>query len=131
MAAPPIAGSPPMVRTGAAREYVNAHFGGPTYEVESNPTISTTVSILAKANPDRVGLVIFNLGANDVFFAFNNAVSITNGVKIANSGAGVSLDVTEDFTLVAREFDAISAAATSACYVLEIIRLLATGPVTG
>jgi hypothetical protein len=106
---------------GTARHATEKALGGPTRENETNPTIQTTATMLVAANPDRVGLVIINLGTNDVYMALNNGVSTSNGVKLSAGGGNVSLNVNDDFTLVAREWDAIANGGTSAVYVLEIL----------
>lgn len=112
-----------MVRTtGAARFGTEVLLGGPCRETESNPTIQTTPTVVVKGNPDRVGLIIINLGANDVFIALNNTVSTTNGIKLPNSGGNVTMTLRDDFTLPSREWDGIASGGTSAVYVLEEIQ---------
>lgn len=108
--------------TGAARWWTENQFGGPTRENETNPNIQTTATIVVKNNPDRVGLIIVNLGANDVYIALNNGVSSTNGIKLPASGGNVTMTVRDDFTLPAREWDGIGNGGASLVYVLEEIQ---------
>ena len=107
--------------TGAARWWTEGQLGGPTRENESNPTCQNAPTKLVNNNPDRVGLIMINLGANDVYIALNNGVSTTNGIKLPANGGNVTMTVRDDFTLPGREWDGITNAATSAMYVLEEI----------
>ena len=106
----------------AARAYSEKLLGGPINEVESTLTVGALLTQIVNFNGDRVGLVIVNLGANDIFVAPSAAASTTNGIRLAANGGFMSLDVTEDFTLPARAWFGFPNAATSAIYVLEIIR---------
>lgn len=114
--------------TGAARWWTENQFGGPTRENETNPLIGTTATRVIGNNPDRVGLIIVNLGANDVYIALNNSVSTTNGIKLPAAGGNVTMTVRDDFTLPAREWDGIGNGGTSLLYVLEEIQDLTLQP---
>jgi len=107
---------------GAALEITQILLGGPVVEVESNPTITTSVGTAVEGNGDRVALVIVNQGANDVFIALNSGVSSSNGIRLTANGGSVALSVRDDFTLSSRKWYAVTAAATSAIYVLEYWR---------
>lgn len=107
---------------GAARAYTEDQLGGPCNELESNPTVQTTVGILIGGNADRVGLVIVNQGANDVFISLSAGVSTSNGIRVGANGGSATLNVRDDFTLPSRTWYAIANGGTSAVYVLEEVR---------
>lgn len=109
-------------REGAAREWTQQELGGPCNEQESNPTIATSVTTVIEGNGDRVGLVMINLGTNNVFVSLASDVGSSKGVFLAPSGGAVTLDVRDDFTLVSRKWFGIAITGSSVVYVLEIVR---------
>ena len=111
------------LNTGAARGYTDQQLGGPTTENESNPTCQISITQLVKNNPDRVGILIMNLGSFDAFIAFNANVGSTNGIKLAANGGIFAANVRDDFTVPAREYSGIASGGATAIYILEIIRL--------
>jgi hypothetical protein len=113
----------PVVAVGAARAYAEKIFGGPLTEQETNPTCGISATVLIDGNGDRVGLVIVNQGANNVFISTGPAPSTTNGILLSSSGGSVTMDVTKDFTLPTRRWYGIANGGTSAMYVLEILRV--------
>ena len=111
---------------GAARAFTNVQLGGPTTELESNPTVQNTAGIILQGNPDRVGLVFINTSTVDVFIAFNSGVSSTNGIKIGANGNSVTMTVRDDFTLPTRTIYAITSSGTATVYILEVVRQIYT-----
>jgi hypothetical protein len=109
----------PTRTTGAARFYVEQQLGSPTREKESNPNIQITATTVVQSNPDRIGLIMVNMGVNDVFIGLTNSVSATNGIRIVANGGNVTMTVRDDFTLPAREWDGLASGGTSLMYVLE------------
>lgn len=112
----------PNIAKGAARAFTEAQLGGPIVETDSNPTAQTAATILIQSNGDRVGLVVINLGINDVYLALNSGVSNTNGIKLNKQGGNVAMNVRDDFTLPSRAWYAIGDGGTSQVYVLELLR---------
>lgn len=110
------------VATGAALQFAIDQLGGPVYELESNPTIGAAVATVIEGSGDRVGLLIVNLGANDLYISLNSGVSSTNGIKLAASGGLAAFDVRDDFTLPARKFFGISPNGNTSVYVYELVR---------
>ena len=110
------------IAKGAARAFTEAQLGGPIVETDSNPTAQTAATILIQSNGDRVGLVVINLGVNDVYLALNSGVSNTNGIKLNKQGGNVAMNVRDDFTLPSRAWYAIGDGGTSQVYVLELLR---------
>lgn len=113
---------------GAARATAESYLGGPCDELESNPTITTTVGVGIDGNGDRVGLVFVNLGANPVYISLNSGVTSSNGILLGQSGGNISMTVRDDFTLPSRRWYAVSTGGNSAVYVLELIRRIITPP---
>lgn len=111
---------------GAARASAESLLGGPCDELESNPTIATTVGVAIDGNGDRVGLVFVNLGANPVYVSLNSGVGSTNGILLGQTGGSISMTVRDDFTLPSRRWYGISTGGNSAIYVLELIRRITT-----
>lgn len=111
---------------GAARRYTEQLLGGPTTEQESNPTVGAAVSQLVAQNPDRVGLLVMNVGTQILYIKTAYDVSSTNGLELSPGGGSVSFNVRDDFTLPAREFAAISPSGNTNVYVLEEIALTPT-----
>jgi len=113
---------------GAALAWSQQQLGGLLEIKESNPTATTSAAQLVENNADRVALIIFNLGANDVFIAFNSGVSSTNGIKLVANGGFVTLTLRDDYTIQSYNFWFIAAAATSSVYVFELLRRVEVKP---
>lgn len=115
--------TPQGFSTSAALLFTEQELGGPCTEIESLIVVPTTPGIvLAGGNGDRVGLIIMNLGGNDIFLSLQGVASSSNGMRITNTGGSVSLTVRDDFTLTSRQWSACTSGSTSLVYVLEIIR---------
>lgn len=107
---------------GAALEYLQKEFDGHFQELESLVATSTTAAQAVPNNPDRLGLLIVNVGGDNVTLGLKQGVTASNGVLLAANGGSMSLDVREDFTLVTREWFAIATANTPNLYVLQMNR---------
>lgn len=112
-----------QVSKGAALEYAEKLLGGPLNEVDSNPTVNTSVAIAVQGNGDRLGLVMINSGANDIMLALDSGVSSTNGIRLGANGGSVSMNVTQDFTLCTRAWYALSLLGASQLTVIELYRI--------
>jgi hypothetical protein len=119
----------PTIRKGAALEFTEAALGGPLVENDSFPAVATTLGVLIDGAGDRVGLIIVNTGANDIFVSINSNVSAANGIRLAANGGNITQNVRDDFTLPARRWYAIATGGASTAYVLELVRFTAIGPV--
>jgi hypothetical protein len=109
----------------AALLFTEQELGGPCLENESNPTIDTTATTVINGSGDRVGLVMINLGSNNVYVAISSNVSPTNGILLAANGGLLTMTVRDDFTLPSRNWWGIAQGGTSSLYVLEIVRFTA------
>lgn len=108
---------------GAALQYTQKELGGPVIENETNPSISTSPVIIAVNSADRVGLVVVNLGAGNVFMSLSNIPSAGVGIFLAANGGSTSLTVRDDFTLPSRQWTAICpAGGPSILEVIEYVR---------
>lgn len=109
--------------TSAALLFTEQELGGPCTEQESYPiALSTSSTVIAQGNGDRVGLVIINLGPRDCYVGLQGTVSSTTGIYVPTGGGSISLTVRDDFTLPARQWSAIGVSGSTQLYVLEIIR---------
>ena len=108
---------------GAARAYTDQALGGPTTDQDSTFTVQTAVGIMLQANPDRVGVLFINNGANDVYIGLTSATAVNSGMKLPAAGGNFIANVRDDFTLPARTFYAIANGGTASVYILEIFRL--------
>lgn len=116
---------------GAALEYLRQKFGGVFAELESAPSMAVATSSAVGNNPDRLGLLIMNLGSSSVTLGLKQPLVNGAGVIIAANGGAMSLNVDEDFTLVTREWFGNVSAGTSALYVLEIVRPISMAQLGG
>lgn len=114
------------VATGAALQYTQNVLGGPVVENDSNPTIGATVGTVIEGNGDRVGLVIINVGGNDLFIALDSGVSATNGIRLGANGGSVSMDVVNDFTMASRKWYGVAPTGNTNVFVLELARYALT-----
>ena len=118
----------PVRKTGAARWFTEGMLGGPTREVPSTVTVGVTLVKVVQANPDRVGLVMVNGGAADVFVWLDNSVSTSKGVRLTANGGSATLTVRDDFTRPAQEWDGISSGAGNVVSVIEEISDVVIAP---
>jgi hypothetical protein len=101
---------------------LQAHFGMKT-TWKQNPLVSQvaiTVTKVIAANPNRLGLVITNAGANTVYLSPKNTVAVGAGIVLVPTGGAASFKWDIDFELVASEWYGIASGAASNVNVLEI-----------
>lgn len=85
-----------------------------------NSSVAITPTLLLSNNPNRLAWVIVNLGLNDIHIGFDQEVSATNGILIANSGGGLNFVWKEEFNLVGYSVYAIATGGASSVYVMSI-----------
>lgn len=107
--------------TGAARWFTDQQLGGPALEKESSVNVLSTLSVVIGSNPDRVGLIMINQGAQDAFIALTPAVSTSFGIKLFANGGSVTMQVRDDFTLPSRQWYGFGNGGAVSIYVLEQI----------
>lgn len=108
---------------GAVGRYLMERLGGP---VEARTTV-TTAALLQNVvlnNFERVGLLIINLGANDMYLSPVRAPGVDRGILVRASGGLVSFGVRDDFVMPALQWYANNAVfAAGDVLVIEMIRV--------
>jgi len=103
-------------------DLLRERFGVETYP-RVNPvtdTVGTSVQMVAGANPNRLGLVMVNLSANEIFVLPERTVSPSRGIRLGPAGGFFSLVWDEDFHLVAWDWYGIATGPGSPIMVLEV-----------
>lgn len=107
---------------GALSEFVKKQFGVNTV-THINPitdTVQTTATKILNNNPDRLAVVIINLGSNPVYVSVKPDVSTSKGIRLATNGGGLILNAKDDLELVGYEFWAIADGGSSTIFVMEV-----------
>lgn len=106
-------------------QLLQAHYGVKT-SFNINPLVAqaeTTITKVLAHNPNRVGLLITNAGANTIYLSPKNTVSVGTGIVLVPNGGGISFSWLEDFEFVANEFYAIADGAASVMTIIEVVTL--------
>lgn len=108
---------------GRLADLVQKEMGGKTRVRFAAPglVLGVAASRIVPQNANRLGLVIVNLSANNVFIAFDNQVSASHGIFLAPNGGSISMNYKDDFELVGFEVFGIASAAGSNIYCIEVI----------
>lgn len=106
-----------------AHDIIQERFGVKTsYQEQPQVTqIETTVTKFLSYNPNRLGIVFVNTGANNVYLAPSNDSAVGRGILLTANGGSMSMNIFEDFELVNMEWFAIADGAASECYVVEVV----------
>lgn len=110
------------VLQGAAPAYIAKEYGGSFEEIEQTISVLTTVTKLVGNNPERLALILINVGANDVYVKPSNNPGVEQGLLLAAFGGSVSLNVRSDLTLPTREWYGIADTTASTVYAIEVNR---------
>jgi len=113
---------------GTLAEFVFLKFGGHT-TVRRNPgstSITTTASKIFKNNPQRVQLVIVNLGSSRIFIDSAESVSSTLGIPI-DPGGSIVVSADEDGEDVGRDWWGVAVSGTQTIFAKEVVLLEAEG----
>ena len=113
------------VAIGAAFVLSEKLLGGVISEQESIITLNAVTPVqVCTNNPDRVGLVIQNVGSNQATIAISASQAIAfNGIQLVGSSGVVSLIVRDDFTLTTRQWWGACQSGPGTLYVLEVFRI--------
>jgi len=84
------------------------------------PTVGTSVTQILREDPNRIAVVIINLGANSMYIGFDREISSTRGILLSANGGSYTAFWKEDFTLCARAMYAIAPAGSVSVYVLAL-----------
>lgn len=112
---------------GAAWELTASKYRGTTQEDEAVVTVSAAVTEAAAPDPERVLLVLVNLGTVPIFVAPVNTVSSTRGIALSANGGAVTINADDDSTMVSRGWFAISTQAGQTLYRLSVRRITRLG----
>lgn len=107
---------------GAARNFLQAQFGGPVEEKETTVATSTTIARATQNDPECVQLLFVNIGANTIQLGLTQAMATAGGIILNANGGNVSMAVRDDGTLPSREWWVFSPAGDSTLYVLKVRR---------
>lgn len=115
-------------QVGAAQAYVEAEFGGPCTEEETEVAVDTTVTKLIDNNPERVSLSIINVGNDTLYVLFDDGVSSTRGIVLNANGGLLSLNVRDDQMMSTRRWYGIAGSSSTDVLVVETKRYAYSGP---
>ncbi len=106
----------------AIQQWVEANYGGSFQTKETTVAVGAGVTQLVDHDFERVGLIFVNTGAAAATLAPNKQVNLTGGVLLVAAGGSLSLNVRDDLVLPGFEWSAISSAAGTSIYVLQVVR---------
>jgi hypothetical protein len=108
---------------GKLQEYLKNAFGFPTTTRISTATLSATPSQVLQSNPNRVGWIIVNTGANAAYLNFESGgvVSATNGIALAVAGGSASTVARDDGELPGLAVFGVETAGATTLYILETL----------
>ena len=111
-------------RPGAALARTQQRLGGTVLEKSKSVSVgSTSVAQLVEDNPDRVGLIIINTSAADLYINLDSVASTSFGILLGANGGNLSLTIDEDFTIITRVWGGLSASgAGNSISVFEYVR---------
>lgn len=106
----------------AALLFTEQELGGPVYEQETINVVGGTAAQVIQGNGERVGLLMINLTANDIYISLNGGVTAFNGIYLPPLGGLFACNVRDDFTLCTRAWFAVGSVGGLNLFTLEIIR---------
>ena len=110
-----------MTRAKALSDLVAERLGVNTFSVV-NPVVAAVgvASIpIARANPNRIWLMIINLSANVLYVGPFSPVAAAQGIYLGANGGALTIDYINDMELCGMEWNAIATGANSAILVVE------------
>lgn len=108
-------------KTGAARWYAETKLAGPTRVVQGSLLVQNTTTLIVQNKADRVGLVIVNGGAFDIFVTPDIVGAPNAGIRLSANGGNVTMNVTEDFEVCSLQWFGISAGGAVLTYFIETL----------
>lgn len=85
--------------TGAAANYASLKYGGPVAEKHGVESIGTTAEQLFGNDPDRLAVIVINMGTSLVYAGPDQGVGAANGIYIGANGGSMILQVEPDLIL--------------------------------
>lgn len=111
-----------MAANGAALQYAEIEFGGPVTETDKTVSVATSATRIVGNNPDRVMLLLINLGGTPVYVRPANNPSDSAGVQLSQNGGSMVTIVRDDGTLPTNEWYGVAPSVAANVYVLEMVR---------
>jgi hypothetical protein len=109
---------------GKLAEYIEKKYGMKVRAV-LNPLnvekIGTSLTQALPNNPDRLFVLIVNLGSYDIYLAWDKLASTTHGVYVNKLGGNLILTADDDLELVGYEMWGIASGGESDVYILTLV----------
>jgi hypothetical protein len=105
---------------GKAAELSRQLLGAETRSVLSSKSVDTSAIQIVENNPDRVELVLFNIGAGNLYLGHDSTVTTSNGMFLGSGGSAMMMTVREDGELPSEEWWGVADASTTVV-ILEVI----------
>lgn len=83
--------------------------------------IGITALLILANNPNRLGWIVVNLSANELYLGLTNAVDEHHGIRLNANGGIASMVWDEDFQMTGWAIWAIGSAINTYIYVLEVV----------
>jgi len=84
-------------------------------------TVGTSVTRILRADPDRVAVILLNLGGNDLYISPDEAPSATRGIYVGANGGSVVMLWNEDLILVGNEWFGVAPGGTTQIFTVELV----------
>lgn len=107
---------------GAARRFSVERFGGSLRILEAFVDIDTETVVAVQQDPDRVALLVTNVGTTQLTFRFRSPVLTGEGILLLGNGDSLGLNVENDGDTVAWRLFGISDAINGRIHVVETVR---------
>ncbi len=111
-----------MSAKSALTQIIEKEVSGSFDVVESEGSVSTTLTKIAPHNFERLAMTIVNLGAANCYVSPSENVSATHGIKLNANGGSLTLTARDDLTMVGHEWYAIAEGANNAAYITQVVR---------
>lgn len=106
-----------------AGRFAISRWGGPTTFTLTSATVDVVPTRFVYNNPRRVKLLVLNLGASDVYVAFESSVTTSSGIKLVASTGYLESNAADDGEEVISELWSICSVAGGKLMIEEIYRV--------
>lgn len=109
--------------SGAVYEYLAKLYDGVVAPRESIVNVATTRTNIVGNNPDRVELVLVNIGAESTFvYTTSQNLASGAGIRLGPAGGQMAVNIVHDSILPTMNWFGRSTVAANDIFVLEVIR---------
>jgi hypothetical protein len=106
--------------SGAAAQWIAKEYGG-NFRVRSRTmTVDAASLTVAPNDPDRVALILINVGATSITISFDPTAVINQGIQLLDNGSLYSVNVRDDLIMPAWAHQAIGSAPGGSLFILEV-----------